>query len=57
MSGSIEACIPVKIIKNRTLVMCTLSNIKKMAYFYAVCAVCVTIFCTGGKFQPVLNFM
>ena len=38
--------------KNRTLVMCALSNINKMAY--AACAVRVTIF--GGKFCLVLNF-
>ena len=35
--------------------MCTLSNISKMAYFYAVCAVRTTIFSTGGKFCPVLR--
>ena len=33
-----------------------LSNINKMAYFYAVYAVCVTIFSTGGKFHSVSNF-
>ena len=27
------------------------------AYFYAACAVSVTVFSTGRKFQPVLNFM
>ena len=27
-----------------------------MAYVYVACAVCVTIFSTGGKFQPVSNF-
>ena len=32
-----------------------LSNINKMAYFYAACAVCVTIFSIGGKFHPVLR--
>ena len=29
--------------------MCALSNINKMAYFYAACAVRVTIFSTGGN--------
>ena len=28
-----------------------------MAYVYAVCAVCVTIFSTGSKFCPLSNFM
>ena len=28
-----------------------------MAYVYAACAVCVTIFSTGGKFRPVSTFM
>ena len=28
-----------------------------MAYVYAACAVCVTIFSTGGKFQLVSNSM
>ena len=57
----IEACSWDKIIielnctKNRTLVMCALSNINKMAYFYAACAVCITIFCTGSKFRPFSN--
>jgi len=27
-----------------------------MTYVYAACTVCVTIFSTGGKFQPVSNF-
>jgi len=27
-----------------------------MAYVYATCLVCVTIFSTGGKFCPVSNF-
>ena len=27
-----------------------------MVYFYAAWAVCVTIFSTGRKFHPVLNF-
>ena len=27
-----------------------------MAYVYAACAVCVTIFSTGGKVRPVSNF-
>ena len=31
-------------------------NINKMAYFYASCAVSVTIFSTGGKFCLVSNF-
>jgi len=38
--------------KNRTLVMCTLSNIN----IYTDCAVCVAIFSTGGKFRPVSIF-
>ena len=43
--------------KNRTLVTCVLSNINKMAYFYSVCAVRVTIFFrTSSKFCPVSNF-
>ena len=42
--------------KNRTLVTCVLSNINKMAYFYAACVVRVTIFSTEGKFHPVSNF-
>ena len=37
--------------------MPVLRNINKMAYFYAACAVHVTIFSTGDKFQPVSNFM
>ena len=36
--------------------MCVLTNINKMAYFYASCTVSVTIFSTGGKFCPVSNF-
>ena len=36
--------------------MCTLSNINKMAYFYAAYTVHVTIFSTDGKFRPVSNF-
>ena len=27
-----------------------------MAYVYAACAVCVTIFSTGGKFRSISNF-
>jgi len=36
--------------ENRTLVMC------KHSTLYAACAVCVTIFSTGGKFRPVSIF-
>ena len=36
--------------------MCALSNINKMAYFYAMCAVCVTSFSTSRKLRPVSNF-
>ena len=43
-----------KLFKNRTLVVCTLSNINKMAYFYAACVVCVTIFSSGEKFRVAL---
>ena len=41
----IEACSPVKVIKNRTPVTClaTMTNV------YAACAVCVTIFSIGSK--------
>ena len=38
--------------KNRTLVTFALSNINKMADFYAVCAVCVTTFSTSGEIPP-----
>ena len=38
--------------KNRTLVTFALSNINKMADFYAVFAVCVTTFSTGGEIPP-----
>ena len=44
--------------KNRTLVTCMLSNINKMAYFYAACAVCVTIFSTTLLLKsPVLRLL
>ena len=43
--------------KNGTLVTCAFSNINKMAYFYTVCAVPVTIISTGGKFHLVSNIM
>ena len=54
-----EPIVRVKLLnrtKNRTLVTCTLSNINKTAYFYAVCVVHVSIFSTGGKFHLVSNF-
>ena len=37
--------------------MLTCSNINKITYSYTVCAVCVTIFSTGGKFCLVSNFI
>ena len=51
--NSIEARSLTKLSKNRTLVHQSrvLSNINKMAYFYAACAVCVTIFSTGSKYS------
>ena len=47
---AIETRSPVKLSKNRILVMCALSNINKMTYFYVTCPVRVTIFSTGSKF-------
>ena len=35
--------------KNRTLVMCMLSNFNKIAYFYVACALRVTMLSTGGN--------
>ena len=47
-----------KLLKLEHLLTCTLSNINKMASFYAhTCAVCVTIVSTESKFCPVSNFM
>jgi len=48
--------------KNRTVLIiehwshACLTTLTKIAYLYAACAVHVTIFSTGGKFHPVLNF-
>jgi len=42
--------------KNRTLVTCTFSNINKLASFYPVCTVHVTIYSTGGEISPSFEF-
>ena len=41
-----------KLLKIEHLITC----LATMAYVNAACTVCVTIFSTGGKFQPVSNF-
>ena len=38
------------------MVTCVLSNIDKMAYFYATCTVRVTIYSTGGEIPPSFEF-
>ena len=38
------------------MVACVLSNIDKMAYFYATCTVGVTIYSTGGEIPPSFEF-
>ena len=38
------------------MVACVLSNIDKMAYFYATCTVGVTIYSTGWEIPPGFEF-